>query len=184
MSTRKAKMSTRSWTRDNFLISTDPTLLPISTLVDVFGSDDFYWAKSIAPDVMQEMINNSLCFGLFESSNPKLEIRHGSEHKLVGFARSVTDFVTFAYITDVWVDSARQGEGLGSWLIQCVQEVVEDMPDLRRSLLFTADWSRSVPFYEKLMGMRIMENNQGQGLAIMEKKGRGHPSYGKDGSGY
>lgn len=65
-----------------------------------------------------------------------------------------------------------------------MQEVLEDMPHLRRSLLFTGDWERSVPFYERLMGMSVMDSQRGKGLAVMEKKGKGHPTYGREGSSY
>ena len=92
--------------------------------------------------------------------------------------------MTFAYLTDVWVDPAYQGKGLGSWLVSCVRELLEAMPDLRRSLLFTGDWERSVPFYEKLLGMKLIEPRKGQGLAVMERKGKGHPNYGYDGTEY
>lgn len=69
-------------------------------------------------------------------------------------------------------------------MVKCIQEVIEGMPYLRRSMLFTADWERSVPFYERLMGMSPMNIRPGEGLAIMEMKGKGHPSYGRDGSSY
>ena len=103
---------------------------------------------------------------------------------MLGFARCVTDFTTFLYLTDVWVDRACQGKGLGAWLVRCIDEVIEDMPYLRRSMLFTADWKRSVPFYEKNMGMGLVLTHFGEDVAIMEKKGRGHPSYGSAGNKY
>jgi hypothetical protein len=73
---------------------------------------------------------------------------------------------------------------LGKWLIGCVQEVIESMPYLRRSILFTADWKRSVPFYRTLMDMEVIEFQHGEGLAMMERRGKGHPGYGSKGSGY
>lgn len=182
----KADLQSRSWTREQFLVSTDPALLPIPTLIDVFDSKEFYWAKTVSPEAMRELTENSLCFGLYE--RPQAEEFNAptldSDIKLLGFARCVTDFVTFNYLTDVWVDPARQGEGLGSWLVKCIHETIEGMPNVRRSVLYTADWGRSVPFYKKLMGMEVLDIQPGQGLAVMECKGRGHPSYGRDGSGY
>lgn len=48
------------------------------------------------------------------------------------------------------------------------------MPHLRRALLFTGDWERSVPFYEQLMGMTVLGGQPGAGPAIMQWKGPGH----------
>ncbi|KAL2887377.1 hypothetical protein HOO65_050498 [Ceratocystis lukuohia] len=183
----KSNLQARSWAKDQFWISTDPSLLPISKLIQIFESSDFYWAKTLSPQAMQEMLDNSLSFGLYERPQSGLSTNSASlasDLTLIGIGRCVTDFVTFAYLTDVWVDPAYQGKGLGSWLVKCVQEVFEDMPDLRRSMLFTADWERSVPFYERLLGMKLIESRRGEGLAVMESKGRGHPSYGHEGTGY
>ncbi|ENH74344.1 Calcium/calmodulin-dependent protein kinase [Fusarium oxysporum f. sp. cubense race 1] len=80
-----------------------------------------------------------------------------------------------------WLLSANdrktyQGKGLGSWLVRCIREVLDEMPHLRRTMLLTGDWERSVPFYEKLLRMYVVEPKRGEGLAIMESKGTDHPS--------
>lgn len=167
----------RVWTRDNHFISTDSSLVPIHTLQEAFASPVFYWSNPMPDDVLRETLQNSLCFGLYEGK-PAADTEEASPAapQLVGFARGVTDYSTFLYLTDVWVHPGQQGKGLGRWLVQCVQEVIEDMPWLRRSLLFTGDWERSVPFYKEIMDMKLLEGKPGQGLAIMERLGRGHPS--------
>ncbi|KAF3343913.1 hypothetical protein VD0002_g9798 [Verticillium dahliae] len=185
--TAKANLRSKCWKKNGYLVSTDASLLPISKVMDIFGSADFYWANALSPAAMQEAIDNSLCFGLYEKKEivePIDDSDDPANANLVGFARCITDFVTFIYITDVWVDPAQQGKGLGTWLVKCVEEVVEGMPHLRKSLPFTGDWARSVPFYEKLMGMNLVGSQPGEGLAIMERKGRGHPSYGRPGTSY
>jgi ribosomal protein S18 acetylase RimI-like enzyme len=186
MATASAKpiLQTRSWTKDQYLVSTDHDLVPISALIEVFNSREFYWANAMPQQAMQEMLEKSMSFGLYEQQESKDLAIHTPVLKFIGIARCVTDFVTFAYLTDVWVDPVFQGKGLGSWLVQCVQEVLEAMPHLRRTILFTADWERSVPFYQKLMGMTVVEIQKGEGLALMESKGKGHPTYGREGSGY
>jgi hypothetical protein len=68
--------------------------------------------------------------------------------------------------------------------MQCVQEVIESMPHLRRSLLFTGDWKRSVPFYERILGMQVFESRRGEdgdgrGLAVMMRKGKGYRQHPK-----
>lgn len=178
----------KSWSRDGFYISTDASLIPIPDLTDAFASKDFYWASPPPAPVLKETLENSLCFGLYETGGTTINTQDTSisqrAYKFIGIARCVTDFTTFLYLTDVWVNPTYQGKGLGAWLITCVQEVIESMPYLRRSILMTADWKRSVPFYTKLMGMEVCELQHGEGLAIMERKGMGHPGYGKQGSGY
>jgi GNAT superfamily N-acetyltransferase len=107
-----------------------------------------------------------------------------TEGILVGFARCVTDFTTFSYLTDVWIDPSYQGIGLGTWLLMCVRTCTDSMPHLRRSLLFTGSWDRSVPFYKEVLGMTVSAGEPGVSLALMERKGPGHPSFGSVGHGY
>jgi len=97
---------------------------------------------------------------------------------LIGFARCITDFTTFSYLTDVYILPAHQGTGLGKWLVRCLGEVHDEMPFLRRSMLFTSDWERSVPFYETVLGMRVLgagAGREGGGPAVMQKLGPGFP---------
>jgi GNAT superfamily N-acetyltransferase len=185
MGPAKDALLRRSWKKDAYLISTDPSLVPVDRLNKAFGSEVFYWADALPLSVMSEALENSLCFGLYDVEAPH-SISQCSKGEgtleLVGFARCVTDFTTFVYLTDVYVDPVLQGKGLGAWLITCVQECIESLPYLRRSMLFTSDWKRSVPFYAKLMGMEVVECIEGadgeesKGAAIMQYKGPAFPS--------
>ena len=40
--------------------------------------------------------------------------------KQIGLARLITDYVTIAYLTDVYVLEEYQGKGLGTWLLGAV----------------------------------------------------------------
>jgi ribosomal protein S18 acetylase RimI-like enzyme len=172
-----AGFRSRLWQQDDHFISTDVSLLPLQTLHDAFASDTFYWANPLPDEVLQQTLQNSLCFGLYEGQHRQLADTSSRESlKLVGFARAVTDFTTFVYLTDVWVDPKQQGKGLGRWMVQCVQEIIEEMPYLRRSMLLTRSWEQSVPFYEKLMDMTVL-GPRGQGFAVMERLGKGNPAY-------
>ncbi|KAJ6442555.1 GNAT family N-acetyltransferase [Purpureocillium lavendulum] len=179
-----ARLRSLTWTRGDYRISTDSSRIPVRDLQRFFAAPEFYWAEPLPDAAMRDALDNSLCFGLFRHH------RHQHDHHevddaaardadggaCVGVARCVTDFVTFLYVTDVWVEPALQGQGLGGWLTDCVQEVIESMPHLRRSMLFTGNWDKSVPFYRRRMGMEVMETREGTGLAIMVRNGRGHPS--------
>ncbi|KAF4998946.1 hypothetical protein FGRMN_2745 [Fusarium graminum] len=174
----------KSWTRDPYLISTDPTSIPMSRIVEIFASDEFYWAKPLPEDAMKEMLESCLCFALYDTTAPE-DKSQGPEKstsgapKLIGIARGITDFMTVVYLTDVWVDPSYRGQGLGKWLMECVREVTESMPYLRKTMLAAGDWERTVPFYEKIMDMRVTEGQRGETRAIMERRGRGNPKYGQ-----
>jgi len=132
---------------------------------------------------MREMLDHSLCFGLYRlASSTKtapgpepgetldnevartLQCGGQSEGSregvlsLIGFARAVTDRVTLFYLTDVYVLPEWQGQGLGNWLISCVQEVVDSMPYLRRSMAIIGhERERRMAFYKRLMKMEPVQ---------------------------
>ncbi|EGU81295.1 hypothetical protein FOXB_08190 [Fusarium oxysporum f. sp. conglutinans Fo5176] len=124
----KSKFQSRSWKKDRFFISTDPNLFPLSQLAEAFNSDELYWTEALSPEAFREILDNSLSFGLYEEPQ----------------SSTTSEVKTY------------QGKGLGSWLVRCIREVLDEMPHLRRTMLLTGDWERSVPFYEKLL--RIKEN--------------------------
>lgn len=184
MQTTKQSLVQRTWTCDSYLISTDPSLIPIADLNAVFATELVYWANPLPEDVMRETLKNSLCFGLYDTKVPTNDdedtegLQPKQSGKLIGFARCITDLTTFSYLTDVYILPSYQGEGLGKWIVRCVGEVHDSMPYLRRSMLFTSDWERSVPFYRSVLGMELCKGRgekEGSGPAIMQKLGGGFP---------
>ncbi len=74
-----------------------------------------------------------------------------------------------AYLTDVYILEEFQGKGLGSWLIQCVDERLSTWPDLRRVMLIA---SRASKFYTEHLGAE--EFKQGvDGFMVMSRRGPG-----------
>ncbi len=120
-----------TWKReDGFYLSTDKDLLNID-IIHQFLSEESYWVKGIDRELTEEMVRNSqLCYGVY-NGDPK------NDGTLVGFARVVTDFVRFAWLSDVFILPAYRGKGLSKWLIQ----TIVDHPRLKgaRFLLATAD---------------------------------------------
>ena len=113
------------WHKDGFVISTDRSRLNIE-FIHSFLSTQAYWAIGRSFEVVQEAIENSLNFGVFDRS------------RQIGFARVVTDFATFAWLADVFIIDEYRGHGLGVWLI----EVITSHPQLqgfRRWILATRD---------------------------------------------
>ncbi len=115
--------------QDRFLISTDPEKLDISTIYQYLTAES-YWAKGISKELVQRRVNFSLCFGVYELLSVG--------EKQIGFARAVTDFTTCAYLADLFILPAHQGQGLGKWLVETILAYPE-LQGLRRWTLHTKD---------------------------------------------
>jgi GNAT superfamily N-acetyltransferase len=91
-----------------------------------FLSTESYWARGRpAEAIARSILAASRTVGLYHSG------------RQVGFARVVSDGVTFAYLADVYVTAEHRGHGVGTEL---VQEAIEGGP--HRDLLWllhTAD---------------------------------------------
>lgn len=108
----------------DFLISTDKSSLDLSVIHSFLANS--YWAEGIPIELVKKSIDNSLCFGLYKGG------------KQVGFARVITDYVTFAYLADVFVLPSERGKGLSKWLMQTIM-AYPNLQGLRRWMLATRD---------------------------------------------
>ncbi|MBP6015315.1 MAG: GNAT family N-acetyltransferase [Candidatus Promineofilum sp.] len=106
-------------------ISTDVNRLDVD-LIHRFLSEESYWARGRARAVVQQSIDNSLCFGAYVAGQQ------------VGFARVVTDRTTFAWLADVFIVGAHRGRGYGKTLVATILDY-PDLRDVRRWLLATKD---------------------------------------------
>jgi GNAT superfamily N-acetyltransferase len=110
--------------RDGFTISTDPARLDLDAIWSFLARS--YWASDRPRDTTARAIAHSLCFGVYNGEQQ------------IGFARVVTDYATFAWLADVFIEEEYRGRGLGKWLV----EVVLSHPDVQsvpRWLLATRD---------------------------------------------
>jgi GNAT superfamily N-acetyltransferase len=113
------------WTRGEYTISCGRARLDLE-VVHRYISEESYWGRGRALEVVRRSIENSLPFGVYR----------GAEQ--VGFARVVTDYATFAWLADVFVFDAERGRGLGLWLVETVIAHPE-LSGVRRWLLATHD---------------------------------------------
>lgn len=113
-----------NYTKENFTISTDKSKLDLDVIQHTL--DNTYWAKGINKETIQKSIDNCLSYGIYE------------EGKQIGFARIITDYTTFAYLSDVFVIPSHQKLGLSKWLMECILNHPE-LQDLRRFVLVTLD---------------------------------------------
>lgn len=109
-----------------------------------------HWAKGISRELVEKSIHNSLCFGVYEVSE--------GISKQIGFARVISDFATFAYLSDVFVLESHRGNDLAKQLLTEIMKHPE-LQGLRRWMLVTTNahglyeqFGFSTPLYpEKIM---------------------------------
>lgn len=119
-------MEIKTWKQQDFTCSTDPSRLQVEK-IHKFLSTEAYWCDSIPLSVVQKAIANSLCFGLYNSAGDQ-----------IGFARIVSDFATFAWLCDVYIEKDYRGRGLSKWMMECIL-AHPDLKGLRRICLATKD---------------------------------------------
>lgn len=118
-------MNAEHFHRKGFSISTDKNLLD-RAMIFQFIEEQSYWGKGIKKTILEESIENSMCFGIYQ------------QQQQLGFARVISDKATFAYLADVFILPAHRKQGLSKWLVQYILGYPE-LAGLRRWLLATAD---------------------------------------------
>lgn len=176
-----------------YLVSTDTNLADLDFITAAFASEDMGWAKPLSPESTKAMLANSctLCLYAITTSSSKNNVDSHSTSALnstpqssttdgqsdsqslrredllqIGMARIITDYVTFAWLTDVYLHRDYRGKGLGEWLMSCTKEILDGRPDLRRTMLLTDTPKRGVPFYEKTLGAKLFVQNM-ERLVVM-----------------
>lgn len=134
---------------------------------------DLVSSKPLSPSVLKICVSHSFNLGLYITNTPASGpsgLATAPKPTKIGLARLVTDYTTFAYLTDVYVLPEEQ-RALGRWLIQCVNVVVEGMADLRKCLMFCTEGPAEA-FYERELGVNRRENVVG-GSVLMQRSGSG-----------
>ncbi len=137
-------------TENGYFFSDDTNLVDVKA-VHHYLSTESYWAKNIPFETVRKSVSNSLCFGIYTNG------------KQVGFARWVTDRATFAYLCDVYIETAFRGLGLSKKLMSLML-FHPDLQGLRRYQLATLDAHR---LYQQF-GFKAIENPERQ-MAIVIK---------------
>jgi GNAT superfamily N-acetyltransferase len=110
--------------RDGYELSTDPARLDVDRVYRWLSTDS-YWAANRPREIVERSIDNSLVLGIYQAQ------------KQVAFARVVTDFATFGWLCDVYVDPAERGHGLGTWLAEAARDLLAERGVLR---IILATW--------------------------------------------
>lgn len=110
--------------KDGIVASDDPARVDMDTVHGFLRTA--YWSVGIPRETVEKSIRHSVAMGLYDGE------------RMIGFARVVTDYATFAYIGDVFVLEGWRGRGLATWLTQCLL-AHPDLQGMRRWLLATRD---------------------------------------------
>ena len=110
---------------NGLLISDDPALLDRALIFD-FLRQRSYWPREVTREIVDRSVENSLCFGIYLNG------------KQIGFARVVTDYATFAWLTDVFIVEEKRGQGFSKKLLAAVLAHPR-LQELRRFMLGTRD---------------------------------------------
>ncbi len=129
-----------------FELDDDPTRIDVDAAY-AFLSTEAYWAKGRSREAVERLIREaSRVVGLYEGE------------RQVGFARTVSDGQSFAYLADVYVLPELRGQGLG---IELVREAVDRGPYAGRRWLLHTDDAHAL--YERLgfgkPNEKLMERN-------------------------
>ena len=109
---------------EEYNISDDKSRLDLKLIHNVISNS--YWAKGRSFEEIKRSIDNSICYGIYFAD------------KQVGFARVLTDFVTIAYLMDVFIIEEQRGNGLSKILLE---EVLFDsrFENVKKWVLVTKD---------------------------------------------
>jgi len=94
------------WARDEFMISDDRSRVQVEVVADLLAKT--FWGHRRPREVVEKLIPTSMCFSLF---------RHREQ---IGFARVVTDYAVFSWLSDVVIKDSYRGRDLGEWLVSCI----------------------------------------------------------------
>ncbi len=125
--------------RDGFTVSTERARLDLDAIFR-YLSEESYWAAGIARGVFERGVAGSLPFGLYAADEAQ-----------IGYARVISDYATFAWLSDVYVLEAHRGNGLGRFLVTSVMAHPR-LQGLRRWMLSTRDAHRLYAEYGFVAG--------------------------------
>ena len=89
-------------------------------------SQQSYWSKHIPFEIVKTAFDNSYCIAV---------LKDGEQ---IGYGRLITDYATFAYLADVYVEEPHRGKGLSKKMVETLMEQ-DWVKGLRKILLATLD---------------------------------------------
>ncbi|MGB0578870.1 MAG: GNAT family N-acetyltransferase [Limisphaerales bacterium] len=94
------------WTKGEFVVTDEQDRMDKQRIGELLRTT--YWASERTQPVVDKCVSTSMNFALFQ------------RERMIGYARVVTDVATQGYLCDVVMEEPLRGQGLGSWLLECV----------------------------------------------------------------
>jgi GNAT superfamily N-acetyltransferase len=111
--------SIRRWSDGEYVVTTDPQYVDLD-VVHRFLSEESYWALGRSREMQARANEMSTCFSVL----------HEPTGAFVGFARVLTDDVSFGWAADVFVLEDHRAHGVGVFLMKCVVDACAHLPRL------------------------------------------------------
>ncbi len=111
--------------QEGYLITTDKALMYPDDVRQWLATAS-YWAQHIPRETFKTAFDNSFGIGAVKDG------------KQVAYARLVTDYATFAYLADVYVEDSHRGKGISKVMMQELF-ALDWVKGLRRIMLATKD---------------------------------------------
>jgi GNAT superfamily N-acetyltransferase len=110
-------------------------------------SEESYWCKGVPYDIFKASFDNSFCIGVIK------------EGRQIGFARLITDYATFGYLADVYIEEAHRGLGLSKKMMEVLfgLDWVKGLRGVKLQTSDAHDLYRQYGFTECRFPERIME---------------------------
>jgi GNAT superfamily N-acetyltransferase len=112
------------WRTNELSMTDDPLAVDVDFVERMLRTS--YWAPRRERSVIERSLQTSVPLSVFHAD------------RQIGFARIVSDLVTFAWIADVMVDPQYRGRGIGKWMMECIMEHPA-VVDTSQQLLRTTD---------------------------------------------
>ncbi len=110
---------------NGYTITTDKRLMKVSD-IHRWLSEESYWCKGIPYSVFKTSFDNSFCIGAI------------IDDKQIGFAKLITDYATFGYLADVFVETEHRGKGISKKMMEVLLGL-DWVKSLRAIRLATSD---------------------------------------------
>lgn len=125
--------------RRNYLISTDRRKLRSKFICDNLQS--LYWGTDLTSEEIINSVEHSRAYGLYH---------HNVQ---IGFAKVLTDYSRFAYLSDVFIATDYRGKGLSVFLLK---GILEDpvLANVKKWMLATRD---AHGLYKKLGFVKLQD---------------------------